>query len=64
MESRQKHKLVLLGNSFVGKTSIIEQFAFKTFDTKSNPTVGIDFIGKNLTVDGKLIRLLLWDTAG
>lgn len=64
METRTKYKLVFLGNSFVGKTSIIEQFAYKTFDIKSNPTVGIDFIAKNFTVEGRNIRLLLWDTAG
>lgn len=64
MEHRSKHKLVFLGNSFVGKTSIIEQYVNKSFDIKSTPTVGIDFLGKNITVDGKQVRLLLWDTAG
>ncbi|CAD8080984.1 unnamed protein product [Paramecium sonneborni] len=63
-EARQKQKLVFLGNSFVGKTSIIERFVQNTFDPKSQPTVGIDFISKNMTIDGKTMRLLLWDTAG
>eukprot|EP00828_Plagiopyla_frontata_P028917 TRINITY_DN3736_c0_g1_i1.p1 TRINITY_DN3736_c0_g1~~TRINITY_DN3736_c0_g1_i1.p1 ORF type:complete len:220 (-),score=41.33 TRINITY_DN3736_c0_g1_i1:142-801(-) len=45
-------------------TSIINRFIYDTFVDNDQPTVGIDFIGKTLTIDGQMLKLQLWDTAG
>eukprot|EP00919_Chromeraceae_sp_WS-2016_P016922 GHVR01040392.1.p1 GENE.GHVR01040392.1~~GHVR01040392.1.p1 ORF type:complete len:113 (+),score=2.51 GHVR01040392.1:29-340(+) len=57
-------KIVLLGNQSVGKTSVIEKYISGNFDDSSHPTVGIDFLAKNITHHQKNYRLQLWDTAG
>lgn len=60
----KKFKLVFLGDQGVGKTSIIKRFIFDNFDENNSATIGVDLISKNITVDGKTVRLNLWDTAG
>ncbi|OMJ94337.1 hypothetical protein SteCoe_2539 [Stentor coeruleus] len=59
-----KYKLVFLGDIYVGKTSIINQFMYENFDTNYQATIGIDFLSKTLTIGDKSMRLQLWDTAG
>lgn len=59
-----KFKLVFVGDQAVGKSSIITRFIKDQFDPAHNPTVGIDFVSKNLNVAGTAVRLQLWDTAG
>ena len=58
------HKVVFIGNSAVGKTSIINQYMFNSASHEHQPTVGIDFFAKTLTHDNKQVRLQIWDTAG
>lgn len=60
----KKFKLVFLGDQGVGKTSIIKRFIFDNFDENNSATIGVDLISKNITVEGKTVRLNLWDTAG
>lgn len=60
----QKFKVVLVGDQSVGKSSIISRYIRNEFDPTKNPTIGIDFISKNIAVSGKMVRLQLWDTAG
>jgi Ras-related protein Rab-6A len=60
----KKFKIVFLGDQGVGKTSIIKRFIFDNFDENNSATIGVDLISKNITVDGKTVRLNLWDTAG
>ena len=62
--SIQKFKIVLVGDQNVGKSSIIARYIRNEFDPTKNPTIGIDFISKNIATAGKIIRLQLWDTAG
>ncbi|KAK8807131.1 hypothetical protein WA158_003890 [Blastocystis sp. Blastoise] len=62
--SLQKYKIVALGDTGVGKTSIITRFLYDTFDTAYQSTVGIDFVSKTVIVNEKAIRLQIWDTAG
>jgi Rab family protein len=57
-------KLVLLGDSGVGKTSIVSQYIMGTVPDSVNPTIGAAFVTKNVTFDGKPYELLIWDTAG
>ena len=60
----KKYKIVFLGDLGVGKTSIINQFMYGTFDPIHQPTIGIDFLSKPMYLDDRTIRLQLWDTAG
>ena len=57
-------KLLLIGDSGVGKTSIIFRFCDDHFATSNIPTIGIDFKIKTIDVGGKKIKLQIWDTAG
>ena len=58
-------KILVVGDSGVGKTSILSQYCYNKFDTAVNPTVGCDFCLKVLTnFQGKSLRLQLWDIAG
>ena len=59
-----KYKLVFLGDIYVGKTSIINQFMYENFDNNYQATIGIDFLSKTLAIGDKSMRLQLWDTAG
>ena len=69
--SQKKYKVVLLGDSGVGKSSIIDRFVKGEIDVHNQvylslcqPTVGIDFLSRNLIHNGKTYKLQLWDTAG
>ena len=58
-------KIILIGNAFVGKTSIIERFSSGNFNENIRPTIGIGSINKLLTInDNTKIMCNLWDTAG
>ena len=57
-------KLLLTGDVGVGKTSLLLRFADDNFNTCLLPTIGIDFKIKTIKLDGKVIKLQIWDTAG
>lgn len=59
-----QHKVVFVGNSAVGKTSIINQYMYDSVSNDHEPTVGIDFFAKTLHLEGRDIRMQIWDTAG
>lgn len=59
-----KLKVVLVGTSGVGKTSLITRYCFDTFHSDLNTTVGIDFMSKKMVIQDKTINLQFWDTAG
>ncbi|XP_064478851.1 ras-related protein Rab-37-like isoform X2 [Ornithodoros turicata] len=59
------HKTILVGDSGVGKTSLLVQFDQGKFQTGSfSATVGIGFTNKVVTVDDSKVKLQIWDTAG
>ena len=63
----EQYKIVLLGESGVGKTSIINRYINRRFDDDLTPTQGASFANKILKFDefnGKSIKLNIWDTAG
>eukprot|EP01106_Pelomyxa_sp_JSP_P015292 TRINITY_DN519_c0_g2_i1.p1 TRINITY_DN519_c0_g2~~TRINITY_DN519_c0_g2_i1.p1 ORF type:complete len:209 (-),score=37.05 TRINITY_DN519_c0_g2_i1:56-682(-) len=64
MNPLSRFKMVFLGDTTVGKTSIITRFMYDTFDANYQATVGIDFLAKTMYMDGRTLRLQLWDTAG
>ncbi|XP_068162955.1 EF-hand calcium-binding domain-containing protein 4B isoform X2 [Antennarius striatus] len=57
-------KVVLVGNSSVGKTSLLRSFCEGRFHPATTATVGIDYSVKTLTMDNMQIAMQLWDTAG
>lgn len=57
-------KVVILGDSSVGKTSLMNQFCNHEFSNKYKATIGADFETSTLTIENKLISLQIWDTAG
>ena len=59
-----KLKIMLLGDSTVGKTSILRRYCKNEFSIKYATTIGIDFQFKNMIKFDKRIRLQIWDTAG
>ena len=64
MNYDDKCQLLIIGNSTVGKTSILSKYASKTFNENYLATVGLDFFTKDDTIDNKIIRIKIWDTAG
>ena len=57
-------KVVVLGTEAVGKTSLIERFSQKTFNTQYKPTLGTNIIIKELEHENKSFKFMLWDIAG
>ncbi|KAK5605332.1 hypothetical protein CRENBAI_009240 [Crenichthys baileyi] len=57
-------KVILVGNSSVGKTSLLRSFCEGRFHPATAATVGIDYSVKTLTLDNMQIAMQLWDTAG
>jgi len=57
-------KLLVVGNSSTGKSSLLMRFIDDTFDEDQGPTIGVDFKSKVVTIDGNKVKLTIWDTAG
>lgn len=60
----ENYKIAIIGNQHVGKTTILSRYKYETTDGTYAPTVGIDFLTKNVFFEDKTIRLIMWDTAG
>ena len=59
-----KFKVVIVGDSSVGKTNLVKRFMNNTFLKDSKATVGVEFMSKTFNVNKKIIKVELWDTAG
>eukprot|EP01023_Acetabularia_acetabulum_P037403 TRINITY_DN35452_c0_g1_i1.p2 TRINITY_DN35452_c0_g1~~TRINITY_DN35452_c0_g1_i1.p2 ORF type:complete len:205 (+),score=42.53 TRINITY_DN35452_c0_g1_i1:213-827(+) len=57
-------KILLVGDSGVGKSAILLRFANDKFEEQMASTIGVDFKLKYMEVNGKRIKLTIWDTAG
>ena len=57
-------KLIFIGDSNTGKTSIINRFVHNTFNERHVCTIGVDFMMKTLIINSNEIKLQIWDTAG
>lgn len=57
-------KILLLGDSAVGKTCLLNQFVNREFSATYQATIGSDFSSKQLEVNGHYVTLQIWDTAG
>ena len=59
-----KIKIIVVGDSGVGKTNLINRFASDKFDTNSKATIGVEFVYKALKINKDVIKVEVWDTAG
>ena len=57
-------KIVLIGESGVGKTNLLSRFARDQFNPDSKTTIGVEFATKTLTILDKKVKAQIWDTAG
>ena len=57
-------KIILIGSSGVGKSSILQRYIQKVFSDSYSCTIGVDFFMKSIDIGDKSIKLQLWDTAG
>ena len=57
-------KVLLVGNSDVGKSSLILRYVDQIWNDVFVPTIGVDFKVKSLEIENKSIKLQIWDTAG
>ncbi|CAL9765105.1 unnamed protein product [Musa acuminata subsp. burmannicoides] len=57
-------KIVLIGDSGVGKSNILSRFTRNEFCLDSKSTIGVEFATKTIQIEGKTIKAQIWDTAG
>ncbi|XP_047334149.1 ras-related protein RABA1f-like [Impatiens glandulifera] len=57
-------KLVLIGDSAVGKSNLLSRFTRNEFSLESKSTIGVEFATRTIRVDDKVIKAQIWDTAG
>lgn len=57
-------KIVLIGDSAVGKSNLLARFARDEFYPNSKSTIGVEFQAQKIFIDGKEIKVQIWDTAG
>lgn len=58
------YKFVMVGNSAVGKSSLLLRYADDEFNENYMITIGVDFRFKSININNKIIKLQIWDTAG
>ena len=57
-------KVVVIGDSGVGKSNLLSRFTRNEFNLESKSTIGVEFATRTVTIDGKTIKAQIWDTAG
>ena len=57
-------KVVLIGDSGVGKSNLLSRFTRNEFNLESKSTIGVEFATRSINVDGRTIKAQIWDTAG
>ena len=57
-------KIVLIGDSGVGKSNLLSRFTRNEFDLESRTTIGVEFATRSIPIDNKTIKAQIWDTAG
>ncbi|CAL9073713.1 ras-related protein [Musa troglodytarum] len=57
-------KVVLIGDSAVGKSQLLARFSRNEFSIDSKATIGVEFQTRTITIDHKIIKAQIWDTAG
>ncbi|XP_006641903.2 RAB11a, member RAS oncogene family, like [Lepisosteus oculatus] len=57
-------KVVLIGDSGVGKSNLLSRFTRNEFSLESKSTIGVEFATRSIQVEGKTVKAQIWDTAG
>lgn len=57
-------KVVLIGDSGVGKSNLLSRFTRNEFDLETKTTIGVEFATSTIEIDSKTIKAQIWDTAG
>ncbi|CDQ69665.1 ras-related protein Rab-11A-like [Oncorhynchus nerka] len=57
-------KVVLIGDSGVGKSNLLSRFTRNEFNLESKSTIGVEFATRSIHVEGKTVKAQIWDTAG
>ncbi|KAM8739901.1 ras-related protein Rab-19-like isoform 1-T1 [Acanthopagrus schlegelii] len=57
-------KIILIGDSNVGKTCVVQNFKSGVFSEKQQNTIGVDFSVRTVDIEGKKVKMQVWDTAG
>lgn len=57
-------KIILIGDSNVGKTCVVQNFKSGAFSEKQQNTIGVDFSVRTLDIEGRRVKMQVWDTAG
>ena len=57
-------KIVIIGDSAVGKSNLLSRYARNEFNPHSKATIGVEFQTQSLEIDGKEVKAQIWDTAG
>ncbi|MCK4481392.1 MAG: GTP-binding protein, partial [Candidatus Lokiarchaeota archaeon] len=58
------YKIVIFGDAGCGKTTLTQRFLTNLFKSDSKMTIGVDFEVKSLEINGKKIKLQIWDFGG
>ena len=59
-----KIKVILIGESSIGKTAIIHRFIYDKYSSDYSQTIGPNFFQKEIKIENKILKLDIWDTAG
>uniref|UniRef100_A0A0D6R7R8 Uncharacterized protein n=1 Tax=Araucaria cunninghamii TaxID=56994 RepID=A0A0D6R7R8_ARACU len=57
-------KVLMIGDSGVGKSNLLSRFTRNEFSLESKSTIGVEFATRSISVDGKMVKAQIWDTAG
>lgn len=57
-------KVVLIGDSGVGKSNLLSRFTRNEFSVESKSTIGVEFATRSIRVDDRIVKAQIWDTAG
>ena len=58
------YKILVVGESNVGKTCLLLRYVDDNYSDKNSSTIGVDFKSKAIDINGELVKLQIWDTAG
>ena len=64
VKEEYKFKVVVVGDSGVGKTNLIKRFINDTYNKDSKATVGVEFLSKTYLINQEVFKIEIWDTAG
>ncbi|CAD5176807.1 ras-related protein RABA5c-like [Musa acuminata AAA Group] len=63
-EEEYLFKVVITGDSAVGKSNLLSRYARNEFNLHSKATIGVEFLTQTVDIDGKEVKAQIWDTAG